>query len=413
MASPSRVEHPDGVTAETLRSAGLSAPQNRSPLREVDENEEQPRQRERDQPLIPPPHVGQYQERDPYYEQPNDRAGFYEREDQFEPRRRNAPRENFFDQRGREVPRDDYYEPRRMNAPRENYRGWQNQRQGGNQGGNSSYNTYRGNSTAQIPPQRDGPYRPPPTQRVGGYPPRDEPPRESFEEKMLRMMTDIKQEVSTVKHDMGHMRQEWKQEIRQEVSTVRQEISNYRQESTSSIRNLENQMAQGSTSKSPIEEENVKIHVEENAEQNTGTVAPAGSDAEKALEKGKEKADVPNFELVDDNLVDCVNDESLDVDEFDNVDSCACDAISVVENDNVCCDMNGEVEEEMVGLKRVALVADNVKEKQEGGMEESATVTMPRLLCHRHCREAKGVAAPPSRFGGPPKEETEVHRCCS
>nr|GMC51133.1 hypothetical protein Iba_chr01cCG3370 [Ipomoea batatas] len=92
MASPSRVEHPDGVTAETLRSAGLSAPQNRSPLREVDENEEQPRQRERDQPLIPPPHVGQYQERDPYYEQPNDRAGFYEREDQFEPRRRNAQR---------------------------------------------------------------------------------------------------------------------------------------------------------------------------------------------------------------------------------------------------------------------------------------------------------------------------------
>nr|GMD69454.1 hypothetical protein DM860_006244 [Ipomoea batatas] len=42
MASPSRVEHPDGVTAETLRSAGLSAPQNRSPLRDVDENEEQP-----------------------------------------------------------------------------------------------------------------------------------------------------------------------------------------------------------------------------------------------------------------------------------------------------------------------------------------------------------------------------------
>nr|GMD04249.1 Gag-Pol polyprotein [Ipomoea batatas] len=226
MASPSRVEHPAGVTAETLRSLQLSAPQNRSLLREVDENEEQPRQRERDQPLIPPPHVGQYQERDPYYEQPNNRAGFYEREDQFEPRRRNAPRENFFDQRGSQN------------------QGCQNQRQGGNQGGNSSYNTYRGNSNAPIPPQRDGPYRQPPTQRVGGYPPRDEPPRESFEEKMLRMMTDIKQEVSTVKHDMGHMRQEWKQEIRQEVSTVIQEISNYRQESTSSIRNLENQMAQ-------------------------------------------------------------------------------------------------------------------------------------------------------------------------
>nr|GLL27497.1 uncharacterized protein LOC109154451 [Ipomoea trifida] len=236
---------------------------------------------------------------------------------------------------------------------------------------------------------------------------------------MLRMMTDIKQEVSTVKHDMGHMRQEWKQEIIQEVSTVRQEISNYRQESTSSIHNLENQMAQvtktiterargalpsttennprervqaitlrsgkelpdpvlhkGSTSKSQIEEENVKIHVEENAEQNTGTVAPAGSHAEKALEKGKEKADVPvyrpplpypgrfswgttiaccekNFKLVDNNLVGCVNDESLDVDEFDNVDSCVCDAISVVENDNACCDMNGEVEEEMLHAKLI------------------------------------------------------------
>nr|GMD34296.1 Aspartic peptidase [Ipomoea batatas] len=222
-------------------------------------------------------------------------------------------------------------------------------------------------------------------------------------------MTDIKQDVSTVKHDRGHMRQEWKHEIRQEVSTGRHEISNYRQESTSSIRNLENQMAQvtktiterargalpsttennprervqaitlrsgkelpdpvlhkGSTSKSPNEEENVKIHVEENvkihveenAEQNTGTVAPAGLHADKALEKGKEKTDVPvyrpplpypgrfswgttiaccekNFELVDNNLVGCVNDESLDFDEFDNVDACACDAISAVENDRL------------------------------------------------------------------------------
>nr|GMC68384.1 uncharacterized protein LOC109154451 [Ipomoea batatas] len=324
MASPSRVEHPDGVIAETLRSAGLSAPQNRSPLREVDENEGHPLQGERDQPLIPPPHVGQYQERDPYYEQPNDRAGFYEREDQFEPRRRNGPRENFFDQRGREVPRNDYYEPRRMNAPRESYRG-------GNQGGSSSYNTYRGNSNTQIPPQREGPYRPPPTEKTRNYPPRDEPPRESFEEKMLRMMTEIKQ-------DMGHMRQEWKQDIRQEVSAVRQEVSNYRQESTSSIRSLENQMAQvtktmaerprgalpsttennprekvqaitlrsgkelpdlvlhkGSTSKSPIEEENVKVHVEESAEQNISLVVPASPYAEKSLEKGKEKVDVPVY----------------------------------------------------------------------------------------------------------------------
>nr|GMC90811.1 uncharacterized protein LOC109183385 [Ipomoea batatas] len=73
----------------------------------------------------------------------------------------------------------------------------------------------------------------------------------------------------------------------------------------------------GSTSKSPIEEENVKVHVEESAEQNISPVAP-------------------NFELVDNNLVGCVNDESLDFDEFDNVDACACDSISAVENDNAC-----------------------------------------------------------------------------
>nr|GMD66513.1 potassium channel AKT2/3-like [Ipomoea batatas] len=199
--------------------------------------------------------------------------------------------------------------------------GWQNQRIGGNQGGSSSYNTYRGNSNTQIPPQREGPYRPPP---------RDESPRESFKEKMLRMMTEIKQ-------DMGHMRHEWKQDIRQEVSAVRQDVSNYRQESTSSIPNLENQMAhvtktmtkrprgaipsttenkpervqaitlrsgkelpdpvlhKGSTSKSPIDEENVKVHVEESAEQNISPVAPASAHAEKALEKCKGKVDVPVY----------------------------------------------------------------------------------------------------------------------
>nr|GMD95385.1 uncharacterized protein LOC109154451 [Ipomoea batatas] len=124
----------------------------------------------------------------------------------------------------------------------------------------------------------------------------------------------------------------------QEVSVVRQEVSNYRQESTSSIRNLETQLAQvskamaerprgalpstiennprervqaitlrsgkelpdpelhkGCTSKSPIEEENVKVHVEESAEQNINPVAPAIPHAEEALEKGKEKIDVPVY----------------------------------------------------------------------------------------------------------------------
>nr|GMD87807.1 hypothetical protein Iba_chr14cCG0940 [Ipomoea batatas] len=55
MASPNRVEHPDGVTVDTVRSAGHSGPKNRSPLREVDENEERSLPRERDQQLRPPP----------------------------------------------------------------------------------------------------------------------------------------------------------------------------------------------------------------------------------------------------------------------------------------------------------------------------------------------------------------------
>nr|GLL25436.1 uncharacterized protein LOC109154451 [Ipomoea trifida] len=306
-ATEAKLHVPKGLTTENWNELCdyWSKGDNISPLRDVDENEEQPRQRERDQPLIPPPHVGQYQERDPYYEQPNDRAGFYEREDQFEPRRRNAPRENFFDQRGREVLRDDYYEPRRMNAPRENYRA--------------------------------------PTQRIGNYPPRDEPPRESFEEKMLRMMTEIKQ-------DMGHMRQEWKQDIRHEVSAVRQSVSNYRQESTSSIRNLENQMAQVTKAERPrgalpstIENnprERVQAITLRSGKELPDPVLHKSSTSKSPIEE----ENVKNFELVDNNLVGCVNDESLDFDEFDNVDACACDAISAVENDNAACDMNGEVE---------------------------------------------------------------------
>nr|GLL29794.1 uncharacterized protein LOC109155206 [Ipomoea trifida] len=98
-----------------------------------------------------------------------------------------------------------------------------------------------------------------------------------------------------IKQDMRHMRQEWKQDIRQEVYVMRQEVSNYKQESTSSIRNLKTLLAQGSTSKSPIEEENVKDHVEEKAEQNPGTVSPSNPHAEKAIEKGNENADVPVY----------------------------------------------------------------------------------------------------------------------
>nr|GMD26929.1 uncharacterized protein LOC107465433 [Ipomoea batatas] len=238
MASPSRIDHLDGVTAETLRSAGLSAPQNRSQLREVDENEEQPLQSERDQQLIPPLHVGQYQERDAYYEQPDDRARYYERERQFEPRMRNAPRENFFEQRGREFPRDDYYESRRRNAPRENYR---------------------------VP----------------------------------NMILDVK---SRKEFDMFS----W------------------------------------------------------------GTTTACCEQ---------------NVELVDNNLLGCANGESMNVDVLDyvdsgvltDVDSCVNDVVSYVYNCDNFCDLNSEVEEEMDGMERVALVAEKGKEKEEGGMEESGS----------------------------------------
>nr|GMD06179.1 uncharacterized protein LOC109155206 [Ipomoea batatas] len=74
-----------------------------------------------------------------------------------------------------------------------------------------------------------------------------------------------------------------------------QDVSNYKQESTSSIRNLKIQLAQGSISKSPIEEENVKDHVEEKAEQNPGTVSPTNPHAEKAIENSNEKANVPVY----------------------------------------------------------------------------------------------------------------------
>ncbi|XP_019158468.1 PREDICTED: uncharacterized protein LOC109155206 [Ipomoea nil] len=144
--------------------------------------------------------------------------------------------------------------------------------------------------------------------------------------------------MSEIKQDMGHMRQEWKQDIRHEVSAVRQEVSNYRQESNSSIRNLETQLAQvtkllaestrgalpsatennprervqvitlrsdkehpdpisqkGSTSKSPIEDANLKDHDENGTEQNIGTILSTNQNAKKALEKGKEKIDVPVY----------------------------------------------------------------------------------------------------------------------
>nr|GMD35708.1 uncharacterized protein LOC109154451 [Ipomoea batatas] len=68
---------------------------------------------------------------------------------------------------------------------------------------------------------------------------REEPPKESMEDKMVRMFSELR-------HDVTNMRQEWKQDLRQEISTIRQEVSNLRQESNASLRHLETQVAQNS-----------------------------------------------------------------------------------------------------------------------------------------------------------------------
>nr|GMD04416.1 uncharacterized protein LOC109154451 [Ipomoea batatas] len=68
---------------------------------------------------------------------------------------------------------------------------------------------------------------------------REEPPKESMEDKMVRMFSEIR-------HDVTNMRQEWKQDLRQEISTIRQEVSNLRQENNASLRHLETQVAQNS-----------------------------------------------------------------------------------------------------------------------------------------------------------------------
>nr|GLL37721.1 uncharacterized protein LOC109154451 [Ipomoea trifida] len=68
---------------------------------------------------------------------------------------------------------------------------------------------------------------------------REEPPKESMEDKMVRMFSELR-------HDVTNMRQEWKQDLRQEISTIRQEVSNLRQENNASLRHLETQVAQNS-----------------------------------------------------------------------------------------------------------------------------------------------------------------------
>nr|GLL35461.1 uncharacterized protein LOC109154451 [Ipomoea trifida] len=155
---------------------------------------------------------------------------------------------------------------------------------------------------------------------------REEPPKESMEDKMVRMFSELR-------HDVTNMRQEWKQDLRQEISTIRQEVSNLRQENNASLRNLETQVAQNSkalaerpqgtlpsttvnnprervqavtlrsgkelpeptlkkntVSKNPIEEEKNEEIIEVDKEQEKETSSlPSSPKATQSRDKGKEK----------------------------------------------------------------------------------------------------------------------------
>nr|GLL41981.1 uncharacterized protein LOC109154451 [Ipomoea trifida] len=155
---------------------------------------------------------------------------------------------------------------------------------------------------------------------------REEPPKESMEDKMVRMFSELR-------HDVTNMRQEWKQDLRQEISTIRQEVSNLRQENNASLRHLETQVAQNSKalaerpqgtlpsttvnnprervqavtlrsgkelpepslkkntiSKNPIEEEKIEEIIEVDKEQEKETTSlPSSPKAAQSRDKGKEK----------------------------------------------------------------------------------------------------------------------------
>nr|GMC52929.1 Transposase, Ptta/En/Spm, plant [Ipomoea batatas] len=158
---------------------------------------------------------------------------------------------------------------------------------------------------------------------------REEAPKESMEDKMVRMFSELR-------HDVTNMRQEWKQDLRQEISTIRQEVSNLRQENNASLRHLETLVAQNSKalaerpqgtlpsttvnnprervqavilrsgkelpepilkkntiSKNPIEEEKVEEILEEGKEQEKETSPLSSSPkAAQSRDKGKEEEDL-------------------------------------------------------------------------------------------------------------------------
>ncbi|XP_031120237.1 uncharacterized protein LOC116023381 [Ipomoea triloba] len=227
--------------------------------------------------------------------------------------------------------------------------GWQNQPSQNqynprpNQAGpsyNAPYNRgfqenrgYQYNQNNQRPTQ--GAYRPPTYQ--GNNQPREEAPKESFEDKVIRMFGELKHDMVTMKNEI---RQEWKQDLRQEMSTIRQDVSNLRQEHHTSLRNLEIQVAQNSKAlterpqgslpsttvnnpreraqavtlrsgkelpepilkkstnpKSPIEEEIVEEILQDDKEQEKEESSlPLSSKATQAQDKGKEKVDLPMYQ---------------------------------------------------------------------------------------------------------------------
>nr|GMC46958.1 uncharacterized protein LOC109154451 [Ipomoea batatas] len=161
---------------------------------------------------------------------------------------------------------------------------------------------------------------------------REEAPKESMEDKMVRMFGELRQDVT-------NMRQEWKQDLRQEISTIRQEVSNLRQENHASLRHLETQVAQNSKalaerpqgtlpsttvnnprervqavtlrsgkdlpeptlkkntiSKSLVEEDIVEEILEDDKEQEKETPLPLSPKATQSQDKGKEKVDLPVYQ---------------------------------------------------------------------------------------------------------------------
>ncbi|XP_031116793.1 uncharacterized protein LOC116020459 [Ipomoea triloba] len=229
----------------------------------------------------------------------------------------------------------------------------------------------------------------------------DEAPTESFEDKMVRMFGELRQE-------MANISQEWKQDFRQEFSTIRKDVSNFRQESHASIRNLETQVAQNSKALAErsqgdvIEEEEPKEDVkdkEENIELAYGkTLDPisvsttlgdkiskswADINSSNPCENNssvslKDNDDLESFTF-DDNALINENDDKLhemvcgDDDVHDDANVCELNDVEFLKFFDDCIDdamyvheFLGEVEEEMDGSERdVLLNSDEERENEK------------------------------------------------